>query len=73
MQPDSGPVLANTDLYDLRFVKTVQAGDSVKVQLTVKTKTPRNDEYGQVRWHVTLSNQDDEEVAECELLTMNAY
>jgi oxepin-CoA hydrolase/3-oxo-5,6-dehydrosuberyl-CoA semialdehyde dehydrogenase len=26
-----------------------------------------------VRWHVTLTNQDDEAVAEYELLTMNAY
>ena len=26
-----------------------------------------------VRWHVTLTNQDDELVAEYELLTMNAY
>jgi len=26
-----------------------------------------------VRWHVTLTNQNDEAVAEYELLTMNAY
>jgi len=26
-----------------------------------------------VRWHVTLTNQDDEKVAEYELLTMNAF
>ena len=73
VQPDPGPVLANTGLDNLRFMKPVQAGDSIKVQLTVMAKTPRNDEYGEVRWHVTLTNQDDEAVAEYELLTMNAY
>jgi oxepin-CoA hydrolase/3-oxo-5,6-dehydrosuberyl-CoA semialdehyde dehydrogenase len=73
VQPDPGPVLANTGLDNLRFMKPVQAGDSIKVQLTVKAKTPRSDEYGEVRWHVTLTNQDDEAVAEYELLTMNAY
>lgn len=73
VQPDPGPVLANTGLDNLRFMKPVEAGDSIKVRLTVKAKTPRNDEYGEVRWHVTLTNQDDEAVAEYELLTMNAY
>lgn len=73
VHPDPGPVFANTGLDNLRFMKPVQAGDSIKVQLTVKAKTPRNDEYGEVRWHVTLTNQDDDPVAEYELLTMNAY
>lgn len=73
VQPDEGPVLANTGLDNLRFMKPVEVGDSIKVRLTVKHKTPRNDEYGEVRWHVTLTNQDDELVAEYELLTMNAY
>ncbi|MEM8728563.1 MAG: phenylacetic acid degradation bifunctional protein PaaZ [Pseudomonadota bacterium] len=73
VQPDEGPVLANTGLDNLRFMKPVQAGDSIRVRLTVKQKTPRNDAYGEVRWHVTLFNQDDEMVAEYELLTMNAY
>jgi len=73
VEPNPGPVLANTGLDNLRFMKPVQAGDSIKVRLTVKKKTKRNDEYGEVRWHVTLSNQDDEKVAEYELLTMNAY
>ncbi len=73
VQPDPGPVLANTGLDNLRFMAPVQAGDSIKVRLTVKAKTPRNDEYGEVRWHVTLTNQDNAAVAEYELLTMNAY
>jgi len=73
VEPNEGPVLANTGLDNLRFMKPVSAGDSVKVRLTVKHKTPRNEEYGEVRWHVTLTNQDDEKVAEYELLTMNAF
>ncbi|MCK0151362.1 phenylacetic acid degradation bifunctional protein PaaZ [Marivita sp. S6314] len=73
VEPNEGPVLANTGLDSLRFMKPVEAGDSLKVRLTVKHKTPRNDEYGEVRWHATLTNQEDELVAEYELLTMNAY
>ena len=73
VQPDPGPVLANTGLDNLRFMKPVVPGDALKVRLTVKQKTPRNDEYGEVRWHVTLTNQNDELVAEYELLTMVSY
>jgi len=73
VEPNPGPVLANTGLDGLRFMKPVQAGDSIKVRLTVKKKTGRNEEYGEVRWHVSLTNQEDELVAEYELLTMNAY
>ncbi len=73
VQPDEGPVLANTGLDNLRFMKPVEAGDAIKVRLTTKQKTPRNDEYGEVRWHVTLTNQHDERVAEYDLLTMNSY
>ena len=73
VEPNEGPVLANTGLDNLRFMKPVQAGDSIKVRLTVKHKTPRNEEYGDVRWHVSLTNRDDELVAEYELLTMNAF
>jgi len=73
VEPNEGPVLANTGLDNLRFMQPVSAGDSIKVRLTVKTKTKRNDEYGEVRWHVTLTNQKDELVAEYELLTMVAY
>ncbi|MDA7966274.1 phenylacetic acid degradation bifunctional protein PaaZ [Ruegeria sp.] len=72
VEPNEGPVLANTGLDGLRFMKPVVPGDSIKVRLTVKQKTPRNEDYGEVRWHVTLTNQDDEMVAEYELLTMCA-
>jgi oxepin-CoA hydrolase/3-oxo-5,6-dehydrosuberyl-CoA semialdehyde dehydrogenase len=73
VQPDPGPVLANTGLTDLAFQKPVAAGDSIRVELTVKRKTKRNDDYGEVRWHVALFNQDDEPVATYTLHTMNAY
>ena len=67
------PMMICTGLDELRFQKSAQAGDSIKVRLTVKKKTPRDDEYGEVRWHVTLTNQDDGPCAEYDLLTMNAY
>jgi oxepin-CoA hydrolase/3-oxo-5,6-dehydrosuberyl-CoA semialdehyde dehydrogenase len=73
VDPDEGPVLANTGLDTLRFLKPVEPGDVISVQLTVKSKTPRNSEYGEVRWHVHLSNQNNEPVAEYELLTMVAF
>jgi len=73
VQADPGPVLANTGLEGLKFMKPVSPGDSIRVRLTVKKKTQRTDDYGEVRWNVTLYNQDDEQVAEYELHTMNAY
>ncbi|MEO0385839.1 MAG: phenylacetic acid degradation bifunctional protein PaaZ, partial [Pseudomonadota bacterium] len=73
VQPDEGPVLANTGLDNLRFMKPVVPGSSIKARLTVKQKTGRSADYGEVRWHVTVTDQDDDVVAEYELLTMNAY
>lgn len=72
VDPDPGPVLANTGLDGLSFQKPVSAGDSISVALTVKRKTKRNDEYGEVRWQVLLFNQDKDQVASYELHTMNA-
>ena len=72
VDPAPGPVLANYGLDNLRFVKPVKPGDSIRVQLTAKSKTPRNADYGEVRWAVLLTNQNNETVATYELLTMNA-
>lgn len=72
VDPAPGPVLANYGLDNLRFMKPVSPGDSLKVRLTAKHKTRRNDEYGEVRWDVGVTNQDGEQVAGYELLTMNA-
>ena len=73
VQPDPGPVLANTGLNALSFQKPVSPGDSLRVRLTCKRKTRRTDEYGEVAWDVTLYNQNDEQVAEYELLTMVSH
>ncbi|MCA1653411.1 MAG: phenylacetic acid degradation bifunctional protein PaaZ, partial [Sphingomonadales bacterium] len=67
-----GPVLANTGLDNLRFVKPLVPGEPMTVSLTVKAKTRRNDDYGEVRWAVTVTDSSDETVATYDLLTMNA-
>ncbi len=72
VDPDPGPVLANYGLDNLRFIKPVKPGEPIKVNLTVKQKTPRTDKYGEVRWAVLLTNANEEPVASYELLTMNA-
>jgi oxepin-CoA hydrolase/3-oxo-5,6-dehydrosuberyl-CoA semialdehyde dehydrogenase len=72
VQPDPGPVLANTGLAELRFLEPVSPGDRVHVRMTAKRKTRRTDAHGEVRWAVTLYNQDDAPVADYELLTMVA-
>ncbi len=73
VSPDPGPVLANTGLEGLSFQKPVSPGDAIRVRLTARRKTRRTDDYGEVRWSVTLYNQDDEQVAKYDLLTMVAY
>jgi oxepin-CoA hydrolase / 3-oxo-5,6-dehydrosuberyl-CoA semialdehyde dehydrogenase len=72
VDPDPGPVLANYGLDSLRFLKPVQPGETVKVRLTVKEKSPRNEQYGEVRWDVEIQNGQGETVATYDLLTMNA-
>ena len=72
VDPAPGPVLANYGLDELRFLKPVSPGDAIKVRLTAKSKKKRNDEYGEVRWDVLVTNQDGEAAATYELLTMNA-
>ncbi|WP_158965261.1 phenylacetic acid degradation bifunctional protein PaaZ [Chachezhania sediminis] len=73
VQPDPGPVLANTGLNSLSFQKPVSPGEVMKVRLTVKRKTRRTPTYGEVAWDVTLFNEGDEQVANYELLTMVAF
>ncbi len=72
VDPAPGPVLANYGLDNLRFLTPVSPGDVIKARLTAKAKKKRNDEYGEVRWDVLVTNQSDEAVATYELLTMNA-
>jgi oxepin-CoA hydrolase/3-oxo-5,6-dehydrosuberyl-CoA semialdehyde dehydrogenase len=72
VDPDPGPVLANYGLDSLRFVKPIQPGETIKVRLTAKEKSPRNRQYGEVRWDVEVLTDKDETAATYELLTMNA-
>ncbi|HYG46473.1 MAG TPA: phenylacetic acid degradation bifunctional protein PaaZ [Allosphingosinicella sp.] len=72
VDPDPGPVLANYGLETLRFQTPLYPGDSMRVELTVKSKSVRNEEMGEVRWAVYVFNQKDEVVASYDLLTMNA-
>jgi oxepin-CoA hydrolase/3-oxo-5,6-dehydrosuberyl-CoA semialdehyde dehydrogenase len=71
VDPDPGPVLANYGLEGLRFQTPLYPGDSMRVELTVKSKSVRNEEMGEVRWAVYVFNQKDEVVASYDLLTMN--
>jgi oxepin-CoA hydrolase/3-oxo-5,6-dehydrosuberyl-CoA semialdehyde dehydrogenase len=71
VDPAPGPVLANTGLEGLRFQTPLYPGDAMRVELTVKSKSVRDAEKGEVRWAVQVLNQKDETVASYELLTMN--
>ena len=71
VEPAPGPVLANTGLENLRFQTPLYPGDSMRVELTVKSKSVRDEERGEVRWAVAIFNQKDEVVATYDLLTMN--
>ncbi len=73
VDPDFGPVLANYGVDDLRFLTPLNYGDSIRVRLTCKQKTLRGDSgYGEVRWDAEVTNQDDEIVAQYDVLTMVA-
>ena len=71
VDPAPGPVLANYGLENLRFLTPLYPGDSMRVELTVKSRSVRNDEMGEVRWAVQVFNQKDELAATYDLLTMN--
>jgi oxepin-CoA hydrolase/3-oxo-5,6-dehydrosuberyl-CoA semialdehyde dehydrogenase len=71
VDPDPGPVLANTGLENLRFLTPVYPGDSIRVELSVRAKSTKSEETGQVRWAVEVLNQDNELVATYDLLTEN--
>lgn len=72
VDPAPGPVLANYGLDNLRFLTPASPDDAIKVKLTAKSKKKRNDTYGEVKWDVEITNQNDELVATYDLLTMNA-
>jgi oxepin-CoA hydrolase/3-oxo-5,6-dehydrosuberyl-CoA semialdehyde dehydrogenase len=69
--PDPGPVLANTGLENLRFLTPLYPGDSMRVELTVRSKSLKSEDTGVVRWAVEIFKQNDELVAAYDLLTEN--
>ncbi|MCL6740713.1 phenylacetic acid degradation bifunctional protein PaaZ [Sphingomonas sp. RB56-2] len=71
VDPDPGPVLANTGLKNLRFLTPLYPGDSMRVELTVRSKSLKSEDTGVVRWAVEVFNQKDEMVATYDLLTEN--
>src|SRR5215210_8176063 len=71
VDPDPGPVLANYGLENLRFLTPLYPGDSMRVELTVKSKSLKSEDTGVVRWAVEIFNQKDELVATYDLLTEN--
>jgi oxepin-CoA hydrolase/3-oxo-5,6-dehydrosuberyl-CoA semialdehyde dehydrogenase len=71
VDPAYGPVLANYGIDNLRFLKPVKPGDRIKVRLTCKEKSLRPDKgYGEVRWDTEITNQNGEQVAQYDVLTM---
>jgi oxepin-CoA hydrolase / 3-oxo-5,6-dehydrosuberyl-CoA semialdehyde dehydrogenase len=71
VDPAPGPVLANTGLENLRFLTPLYPADSIRVELTVRAKSIKSEETGQVRWAVEVYNQKEELVATYDLLTEN--
>jgi oxepin-CoA hydrolase/3-oxo-5,6-dehydrosuberyl-CoA semialdehyde dehydrogenase len=72
VQPDFGPVLANYGIDNLRFLTPLKPGDEMTVALTCKQISPREGDYGEVRWDATVTNQEDAVVASYDVLTMVA-
>jgi oxepin-CoA hydrolase/3-oxo-5,6-dehydrosuberyl-CoA semialdehyde dehydrogenase len=72
VQPDPGPVLANYGVDNLRFLTPVYAGDELTVTLTCKQISPREGEYGEVRWDAQVTKQDGAVAAQYDVLTMVA-
>jgi len=63
-----GPFLG---VNELSYHQPVYPGDSLRVELTVRAKSIKSEETGQVRWAVEVFNQKDELVATYDLLTEN--
>jgi oxepin-CoA hydrolase/3-oxo-5,6-dehydrosuberyl-CoA semialdehyde dehydrogenase len=72
VQPDPGPVLANYGIDNLRFLTPVYPGDELTVALTCKQISPRDGDYGEVRWDAQVTKQDGSVVAAYDVLTMVA-
>ena len=77
--PGKGPLQANYGMDDLRFVNPVYINDTIHVRLVVKskhTRSPRPDEdprCGVVTWSAAIINQDGQECAIYDVLTLVAF
>jgi oxepin-CoA hydrolase/3-oxo-5,6-dehydrosuberyl-CoA semialdehyde dehydrogenase len=71
VDPDPGPVLANTGLENLKFLTPLYPDDAMRVELTVRSKSLKSEDTGVVRWAVEILNQNNELVATYDLLTEN--
>jgi oxepin-CoA hydrolase/3-oxo-5,6-dehydrosuberyl-CoA semialdehyde dehydrogenase len=72
VDPAPGPVLANYGLENLRFLTPVYPGDELTVTLTCKQISPREGDYGEVRWDADVTKQDGSSVAKYDVLTLVA-
>ncbi len=72
VDPAPGPVLANYGLENLRFLSPVYPGDELTVTLTCKQISPRDGDYGEVRWDADVTKQDGSSVAKYDVLTLVA-
>ncbi len=78
VSPAPGPVLANYGLDNLRFVKPVGIGDTIRARLTARRKIDRRRQgangqgQGVVAWDVEVTNQDGDVVASYDILTLVA-
>ena len=72
VHPDPGPVLANYGIDNLRFLSPVYPGDELTVTLTCKQISPREGDYGEVRWDAEITKQDGSVAAAYDVLTMVA-
>ena len=57
-------MLANYGLDNLRFLTPVYPGDALTVTLTCKQISPRDGDYGEVRWDAEVTKQDGSVVAQ---------
>jgi oxepin-CoA hydrolase/3-oxo-5,6-dehydrosuberyl-CoA semialdehyde dehydrogenase len=72
VDPAPGPVLANYGLENLRFLTPVYPDDELTITLTCKQISPREGEYGEVRWDADVTKQDGSSVAKYDVLTLVA-
>lgn len=73
VDPAPGPVLANYGVDNLRFMTPLYPEDTLQLSLTCKEINPREtDDYGEVRWDCTVTNQDAAVIAQYDVLTLVA-